>query len=179
MLTLISIDDSPPITLDELKAHLHYDGSDHDDRLEAIIEDSCVQLERATNRSLRLITWEDTQPQFYKRMWLDFPPLNEVLEVTYYDANNEQQTLDAEDYIVSKPYLGKGSIQAIDQWPETYCRPDAVTIRFQAGYETVPNDVKRVLLQVCGYNDCDREGTQQNFAALNRAINLIRCGGIV
>lgn len=64
-----------------------------------------------------------------------YPPLIEVLSVSYYDENNELQALASSGWFVSTdalpPTLNCTSSQV---WPSTYRRTDAVRVRYVVGY---------------------------------------------
>lgn len=71
---------------------------------------------------------------------LPFPPLIAVVSLTYYDSDDVAQTLSASPQAFETVRSGtytKGAIRPLRDtaWPATSCRPDAVTITYQAGYE--------------------------------------------
>jgi hypothetical protein len=63
------------------------------------------------------------------------PPLIEVLTVKYYDENNTLQTWASSNYFISEGTLPARLNTTDGQvWPTTFQRPDAVFVRYVAGY---------------------------------------------
>lgn len=73
---------------------------------------------------------------------LNLAPLISVSAITYYDAQNVQQTFDAANYNSHARFDG-GYIRLGSQasWPATYDRDDAVSVTYVAGYGAVATDV--------------------------------------
>lgn len=75
-------------------------------------------------------------------------PLISVTSVKYYDAEGEQQTFSANDYLVITGYEpGMIYLKEGNEWPELYDRPDAVQIEFVAGYGTTTAEADPVMRQ--------------------------------
>jgi hypothetical protein len=70
---------------------------------------------------------------------LPLAPALSVEGITYFDAGNAQQTLDASVYVLFSeargPYVGLNPDQS---WPGSYLRRDAISVTFKAGYATTP-----------------------------------------
>jgi hypothetical protein len=67
-------------------------------------------------------------------------PVTSINSVTYYDINNNLQTLvEGTDYYVVMPTDRPAFLQPVQVWPIPYFRPDAVQISYSCGY-TVPAD---------------------------------------
>lgn len=68
---------------------------------------------------------------------LPYPPLIEVETVTYLDSNGDEQDVDTDAWRVAngKLWLASGST-----WPAIGTYPDAVRIRYRAGYDGVDQD---------------------------------------
>lgn len=65
-------------------------------------------------------------------------PLNAVTEITYFDENNDEQTLDSDQYQTNKPSFLPATLEPVTYWPICYPRPDAVTITFTTGFNPLP-----------------------------------------
>lgn len=81
------------------------------------------------------LEWDDAIARNVLRV--PYPPLQSITSIKYYDVNNAQQTWTASEYMVDavrKP--GRITTAAGFSWPSLYDRPNAVTVRFVAGYGT-------------------------------------------
>lgn len=160
LLSLITPPTAAPLAVDDARGHLRVDGSDEDILITAHIQAATAWAENHTRRAFVTQTWE---------LWLDafpadgvlelpLPPLQTVASVKYYDTAGALQTLSAGSYIVTAPagpQAERGSIRLAPgaSWPATQERPNAVVVRFDAGYggaATVPAAVKASLLLVVG-----------------------------
>ena len=83
-----------------------------------------------------------TLPRFCFPVYLPRSPVVSIDSVTYYDANNVQQSIAIDDVfafdITAEPVEITPAQNAI--YPTTYQRPDAVTITYQAGKGTRKKD---------------------------------------
>jgi len=165
------------ISVADLKLQIRYQTAESDAEWADLIAEASDALANETDRSLVDTTYEKSLDGFRRRIWLPKPPLFSVEWVKYYDASNELQTLDDEDYFVCTPTMTQGFVELAGCWPQTYCRPDAVTIRYRAKWASVPLVVKRCLKKYAAYHNADREAQQKDFTALSRMIDLIRHEG--
>ena len=75
------------------------------------------------------------------------PPLNSVTSITYVDTDGTTQTLAANQYQVDAVSIPARIVPAYAVvWPVTREQLNAVTIRFAAGYTTVPACIKNWML---------------------------------
>lgn len=132
---------SEPVSLAEAKDHLELAASDstHETKLSRFISAARERVEADTNYALISQTFTlslDAFPDDY----IDIPykPLTSVSSITYYDADNAQQTLATSVYAVdlSRRII---SLKYDQQWPETVNIRNAVTVTFAAGYGTASN----------------------------------------
>jgi hypothetical protein len=72
--------------------------------------------------------------------------------VKYYNSENVETTLDTADYYVVRSSKINGYIKHshLSDWPSTYTRPDAVTIRFVTGHTTTPPLLKHAVKMLVG-----------------------------
>jgi uncharacterized phiE125 gp8 family phage protein len=89
---------------------------------------------------------------------LPLPPLASVTHVKYQDEDNDEQTFDPASYVVSG-VGGRGYVHLASgaSWPTVYPGRDVLTVRFQAGYATVPDPIKHAVLLMVGHLYSNRE----------------------
>lgn len=151
-----------PIDVALLKEHLRISSSDQANVLPLYLESAVAWVEKFTGRSLMPQTWRATFPHFPERAWLPFAaPFTAISSVTYYDTDNVSQTLASSVYTVpadSEPaclMLVSGQ-----SWPSLFCRDDAVTITYTAGYaqaSDVPTPLRQAVLVLAGHFYENRE----------------------
>jgi hypothetical protein len=149
------------VSLAELKSELGIvDDTSHDTRLNlrlAIVTDA---LEKFCNQCFVTQTFVEKYSCFPSCFDLEKSPVQSVA-ITYYDEDNTltPTPLDASNYYV----LGKNQVTKIvadDQWPNTYDRPEAVTVTYVCGYSSIPAAVKGMALKLACMEDLDREGCE-------------------
>lgn len=163
MLVMVTAPSAEPVTLAEIKTRLGVDYDDHDAFLTAAIKAARMWVEKRCGRALISQTWEYRTEEFEDRMELPLRPVIELTSVKYVDEDGDEQTLDAEDYIFIDAGPDNAAIlMPTDEWPEdAYERPDAIRIRFVAGYPpsdespadyaaNVPEDLKEAIRQYVG-----------------------------
>ena len=126
-----------PLTLGEIKSHLHIAGDQHDAELMHLAEECRDYLERIYSRTLRTtVTRCEQLAEFPTGRRFLYAPLIDVTSVTYYDESNSQQTLASTNYHVITSTNSCGQlVWAHDAvLPATYTRPDAVQINYTTGY---------------------------------------------
>lgn len=142
--------------LTDIKAHLVIDGTAEDDRLTDLISSALDWISRHTGRDLGQQTWEEVLERFpYNRepIYLKRCPVVSVTSVTYFDNQNESQTWDDENYhVVSGQWVKQGFVMPVitSPYPVAYLRPDAVKVRYVAGYSTIPDVAKHAIRLLCG-----------------------------
>jgi len=148
---LITPPSDTPVSLSEVKGHCRVDHNDDDAVLEALLAAAVDHLDGWTGILGRCIvsqTWRQDFPSF-GCMRLALGPVKSIASVTYYDADNAQQTLSSDIYTLLTGPLGDYVVLKPDQsWPEHYSRPDAVSVTYEAGAEPedVPAAIKAAIL---------------------------------
>lgn len=152
-----------PVTLQQARLQLQLDDDQimNDARILGLIRSATRVAEHDLGRVLMPQTWEAVHDGFCGRLALGRWPVQSVQSVVYVDADGAPQTLDPGRYRldVSEP-RGFVCPATGTQWPQAARQPDAVRVRFVAGYESaaaVPaNVVQWILLHVeQAFNGCD------------------------
>ena len=149
-LTLTAAPTIEPVSLDEMKAHLHYPATDQDGYISALISAARQSCESETDRAFLTQTWTLAMEYFPSVIFVPRPPLQSVAHIVYYDENGEAQTLDEGLYQVdtfSEP--GRIAPARGCSWPsvddETML---PVRVSFVAGWDSsddVPGEIKHAV----------------------------------
>ena len=170
-----------PVSLVEAKLHLKVDLSTDDNLINDLIDSAIAYVEEYTNRQLISATWYRYLDCFPDNVIeLDWCPVTSVSSVKYYDSDNTEQTLSSANYVVdyaSEPariVLAWGYL-----WPDTYPRPNAVTVEFVTGYASaaaVPKPLKSALLLMIAHNYENRgdEGHRKYPKAIYDLLEMYR-----
>lgn len=151
------------VTLDELKLHLSIDDSDSDSRLTMLLEASRDLIEHDAGICFTEQTWTQTFKRYPPVFFAGKIPVQEI-SFTYYDENNEQQTLDESNYYLLPSGYRFGVVPVLN-FPTVYDRPEAITATITCGMTTVPAMAKQACLLLCGAWNELREA--ENLIATN------------
>jgi uncharacterized phiE125 gp8 family phage protein len=159
-----------PVTRDEVKTRFDIDYDDHDDFLDSAIAAARRWIENRTGRVLIEQTWEYRLEDFEAELAIPMLPIMSITSVKYIDEDGDEQTVDGADYFFVDGGTSTQSIlMPVDDWPtDVYERPDAVRVRFVAGYEpvdespvdpasNVPEDLKAAIFMYVGHLYENRE----------------------
>lgn len=158
-----------PLTDIEVREHLNLD-----DDVSPTLLSAFITAARQRAESFAELVFVQRNFGFYidgftsKEIRIPIAPLKSVVSVKYYDTNNVEQTLDPASYYVDS-VSRIGRIVAVDCWPDTFPRPNAVTITVTAGYGTaddVPQVLKQAMLLMVGDMYENREETTTDRLAL-------------
>ncbi len=167
-LTLVTAPAAEPVSLEEAKLHLRVDSDADDDLVATLIEAARNNVEAHTSRALVNQTWDlklDTFPPSHI-FELPRPPLSSVTSITYVDIDGVEQTWASADYTVQAnagPYSMPGTVALAygASYPTHRSQPDAVTVRFVAGYgadgSSVPAAIRQAVLLLIGEMYARRE----------------------
>lgn len=140
------------VDLAAAKLHLRVDHADEDALITALIAAATDMAGQHTGRSIAKCTWalrlDAFPPAGLRLLW---PPVLSVEEVEYLDQDGLAQTLPAANYTVDAHSEPARLVTAIGQaWPATAAAPNAVTVRYTAGYGAdCPESIRQwILLQV-------------------------------
>lgn len=172
-----------PVTLTEAKAHLRVDFSTDDTLITTLINVATEYAEKRLGRALITQTWDMYFDDWDEALandedqdciYIPFSPLQSITHIKYYDTDNVQQTFSSANYdvdIISEPGLVKLSATATIGWPSVYNRPNAIVVRFVAGYgaasTNVPETIRAAIKLLISHFYENREGvvTGQGIAA--------------
>lgn len=171
-LKLITAATGLAISVAEAKLHLREDGADSDALIDLYIKAATEAAEQATGRAIMAQTWELTQDAFASVLHLTRIPVASITSLKYIDADGTQQTLDGSLYQVDNfdDFSAARVVPAYStSWPVTRLVPNAVAVRYVAGYATagdVPSSIKDwIYLQVGAmFENRALEGGVQTFA---------------
>ena len=110
-----------------------------------------------TEYTMTMDSWTDVLIQNdLNQIILPYPPLADIVHLKYYDGNNAQQTWSSSNYSVNT-FINQTGFLGINtgvNTPTLYDRPDAIEIKFKAGYGTsgsdVPESIKIAILLILG-----------------------------
>lgn len=136
-----------PVTLEEVKEHIHVDFDDEDARIADFIKAATQRLDGrdgSLGRCLVTQTWNLTLDRFASEIAIPLPPCQSIDAITYVDPDGVTQTLAPTEYQAFalgavegakvRPAYGKS-------WPTIRNVPEAVTITFTAGFGDDPEDI--------------------------------------
>lgn len=136
-----------PVTLEEVKEHIHVDFDDEDARIADFIKAATQRLDGrdgSLGRCLVTQTWNLTLDRFASEVAIPLPPCQSIDAITYVDPDGVTQTLAPTEYQAFalgtvegakvRPAYGKS-------WPTIRTVPEAVTITFTAGFGDDPEDI--------------------------------------
>jgi len=156
-----------PVSLAEAKLHVREDQSDNDSLLQALIVAARQHVEAFTGRALLTQTWDVTLDEFPSgSIWLPKAPLASVTSVSYLDLDGSTQVWSSANYSVNAPagdraQQGRISANYSVFYPVTQPVPNAVTVRFVAGYgssaASVPDAIKQAIKLLIGHWYSSRE----------------------
>lgn len=175
-LSLVSGPALDPISLAEAKAHCRVDADDSDGLIAGYILAARQHVETVCNRALISQTYDlfidRGWPYYFDFDWrsnrrqIELPkaPAQSVTSISYVDSTGSTQILAANQYVVdvSTP-IGRIEPAYGVSWPEVRCQPQAITVRFVAGYGSSPGDVpepiRQAMLLLIGHWYESREAT--------------------
>lgn len=163
-LTLYTAPTFEPLTEDEVRNHLlQFNGTGESSEINDWIVTARQYCEQVTHRSIPQQTHEAKLDGFCGPIVLQKPPLVSVTSVTYVDTNGVTQTLSTSVYTVvpSSDHSPGYIVPAYGQvWPSTRAIPNAVTVRYVAGYASaslIPAGIKHAMKLLIAHWCVNRE----------------------
>ncbi|MCG8668920.1 MAG: hypothetical protein MI867_05865, partial [Pseudomonadales bacterium] len=130
-------------------------------------------------RALVSQEWEETRPKLDRSMTVGLGPLISVESVTYYDADDAEQTLSSSLYRVYPGNYGfEIELKPDTVIPVTSTRKDAVKIAFTAGFgagTAVPEPILGAISMLAGhfYENPTESSPDRNHPIVVGAFDLI------
>lgn len=142
-----------PLDLDEVKAHLRVEGDDEDTLIQAYVAAATAHIDGPDGWLGRAIGIQILEARCDTltcgaSIRLPFPPVIEMVSVSYLDATGVEQMADLDEFEV----MGRDLVASGSEWPWIggSTRREAVRIRYRAGYETIPAPIKAAILLMVG-----------------------------
>ena len=175
-----------PVTLTEIKDHLHISSTAEDSLLTLYAQMAREAVEGECWRALMPQTWDLHLPGWPAGgvIWIPRPPLRSITSITYRDEDGTAATFAAANYRVdTATEPGRVVLAPGADWPSVVLdSSNPITVRFVAGYADagdVPGMAKAAILLQIGEIYANREaaitGTIVAVSpAVQRVLNLLR-----
>lgn len=167
---LVTAPSTEPLTLTEVKTYLRVDDTVENDLITSLITVARQAVEGRTWMPLISQTWamQFDYDELNLLVWnINKAPLISVSSVTYYDSNNDLQTLATTAY--ESDIYGSPARFRLKSIPTCYQRMNALQVNFVCGYANaaaVPNPIKQAMYMIIGHLYENRQdvitGTQVN-----------------
>ena len=174
MKIMLSIVTAPemPLTADEIRTHLR-DTSIDTTAAELFALTALGYAQAFTRRAISTQTWDLVLDVFpIEIIQVPLPPLQEVESMTYIDGDGVSQLWPENAYTVDT--VGNRIVPAYGTFfPVTRAVPNAVTVRFVAGYQDAPFPIKAAMLLICGDVYLNREAQQDARLYKNETVDRL------
>lgn len=163
MHSLITAPTVEPIDLEEVKKQRRFSSNSLDTLFDLWIAAARNHYEEQTGCQLLEATWEywlEAAPS-HAEIEIPHPPLIAVTQIASDDENGDEVVFDSDNYEVIAPAgdpARRGRVVLVSgaSWPTiTTCKPNALRIRYRAGYGSapgaVPELVKYALMSLVGH----------------------------
>lgn len=180
-LTRVGAAAAGPVDLASAKAHCRVDHNDDDSLISGLILAATGAVTEMTGLVLGLETWLFKTGPVSGDLVLPKTPARALTSLAYVDTSGQSQTATVADFLLiqdeARPFLRPSRGKA---WPAAAARPDAVTVTFTAGLETVPAELRVACLMLIGNWYENREAASPSVAdvpmAARALIDLHRVG---
>ncbi|WDI41829.1 head-tail connector protein [Bremerella sp. P1] len=152
-LITVTKSDTLPITLADVKSHLLVEHDLDDDLITSYIWTAISYAEDYTGRDFTATTYDWVLSCWHEKFELPRVPVTAITSLKYYDSDNSQQTWSSSNYYTIIP-TNMPAILVPDAnitKPSLKARPDAITIRFSAGYTALPWQVDAAIKLIVGH----------------------------
>ena len=167
---LVTAPASEPLTLTEVKLYLRVDDTTENDLITSLITAARSLVEGHTWMPLISQTWamQFDKSELNNLIWnVNKAPLSSFSSITYYDSNNDLQTLATTEY--ETDIYGSPARFRLKSVPVVYDRMNALQVNFVCGYANagaVPQPIKQAMYMIIGHLYENRQdvitGTQVN-----------------
>ena len=144
-LVLVTEPATEPVTLQELKTHMRFDGDDNS-YLNSLITRARQIAEGFLARALITQTWRLTRDRSPgRRLQLPMPPLLTVTSIIGYDETDTGTTMTSTEYIVQvKIEPGEVILKSANSWPD-HRNEASFEVNYTAGYGAAASDVPELI----------------------------------
>lgn len=159
-LDVVTAATNDPVTLAAAKSHLRIDSDEDDQLILALIETATLMVEQETKRAISQRTYDFTVDHGwpyrngYPFIYLPVNPVQSVTSITYINGSSPNPTLSSSLYTVKARNSGSFIVPEYNvTWPDVRNVPEAVTVRFIAGYATseIPGPLIHAIKVLIGY----------------------------
>lgn len=140
----------PVLSLLEVKDHLAVDSDDSDALIASYTASAIAHIdgpEGWLGRSIGVQTLEARCDVFRDVMQLSYGPVIDIVSVEYVSPAGQPLVVSPADYELRGWILGSSFGR---RWPTVGKHPEAVRIRYRAGYEEVPPAIRAAILLMVG-----------------------------
>lgn len=141
----------PVVDLERVKQHLEVEHDDRDDLIAGMIAAATAHIDGPDGWLGRAIGVQTLETGFWSfdpcGMRLPFPPVTEIVSVTYRDESGAEQTVPTDDIELFDDLIFPGWMKA---WPNARPMRASVRVRYRAGYSTVPDPIIAAILLMVG-----------------------------
>jgi uncharacterized phiE125 gp8 family phage protein len=169
-----------PVLLADVKAQLSI--ATADTLVDAIITRRITEArqfaENFMGRTIMPCQWEVVLDKFADKMELSYPPATVVDSVKYIDTAGVEQTLSSAVYTLDTDSVPNWVRLGYEKdWPDTRDYPNAVRIRYTAGYvnaAAVPGPIKEAIMLTVGHW-MRYQGSVEAGINITRIPNAVEC----
>jgi uncharacterized phiE125 gp8 family phage protein len=166
------------VPIGEMRSHMRIMSTSRDAELQSAVHDACMLLHGKNGLLNRALLPSDFR--LYLSEWpgdrieLPLPPMISLASVQYRDPDDVLRTLPADQYTVATNGLHAVVHLTADGWPEAVAHPRAITISYRAGYESVPQPLRRAVKLLAGHYIENSEATinEMKQTAVNRKLEF-------
>ena len=179
-LTLVTAPTTEPLSLQAAKDQLRLD-IDTDDRLIlSLITAARDWVEGQTKRCLKSQVWDQTIDGNWPwkhggpRIELEKNPVISVDSITYATGASPEPTLATDQYTAVTRNYGSYIVPAYGvTWPTVRSVPNAVTVRFTAGYTTVPQPLIHAIAMLVTHWYEHRDATENDLSKIPYGVDAL------
>jgi uncharacterized phiE125 gp8 family phage protein len=168
-LTVVTAPAAEPISLAEARAHLRVTDNEEDGLIAGYMRAALQFVETHLARALVNRTYDLKLDWCWplnacgrRSIELPMPPAVSITSISYVDAEGANQTLASTEYQFAQPLQIGTIFEAYGKtWPTIRQQPEAITVRFVAGYgaaaSAVPEPIRQAMLLLVGHWYANRE----------------------
>jgi uncharacterized phiE125 gp8 family phage protein len=139
MLTQLAFPATPPVSLTLCKKHLRVSSDDENELIELYRDSAVAYIEGYTTRALGATQYQQTFDAWPGGcgLVLGTAPLRSVSEVAYIDEAGAEQTIDTDNWFLTKTTEG-GTVHFYSDYSQPVLNenPGSLIVRFEAGYDS-------------------------------------------